>query len=123
MILSDCVRWLRHFFPGSENGWGMAGILAGWSRTRELLWAEGGMWLMDFPPHWHDPQPLRAYLLNFYVVPEARGQGLAYRLLKAAVEEARGRGIKVVSLHASAAGRPIYEKFGFGGTSEMMLKF
>jgi GNAT superfamily N-acetyltransferase len=83
----------------------------------------GGMWLMDFPPHWHDPQPLRAYLLNFYVVPESRGQGLAYRLLRTAVEEARQRGIRVVALHASNAGRPIYEKFGFKGTSEMMLKF
>jgi hypothetical protein len=28
---------------------------------------------MEFPPHWMDPEPLRAYLLNFYTIPEARG--------------------------------------------------
>jgi GNAT superfamily N-acetyltransferase len=100
------------------------GRYLGWLvETEGAVVGGGGMWLMDFPPHWHDPQPLRAYLLNFYVVPEFRGQGLAYRLLRTAVEEARQRGIRVVALHASNAGRPIYEKFGFKGTSEMMLKF
>lgn len=100
------------------------GRYLGWLAEEEgAVVGGGGMWLMDFPPHWHDPQPLRAYLLNFYVAPEFRGQGLAYGLLKAAVEEARRRGIRVVSLHASNAGRPIYEKFGFNDTSEMMLKF
>ena len=98
----------------------------------ELCWVDGrgggprggrgGMWMMDFPPHWMDAQPMRAYLLNFYVEPAARGQGLAYRLLKTAVEEARGRGVKVVSLHASKFGRPIYERNGFEQSTEMMLR-
>ena len=36
-----------------------------------------GIYFMEFPPHWMDPEPLRAYLLNFYTVPAARGRALA----------------------------------------------
>ena len=80
-----------------------------------------GMWLMDFPPHFLDPEPVRAYLLNFCVAPSARGRGLAETLLKITVDEAKRRGIQVVSLHASHMGRPIYERNGFAGTNEMIL--
>jgi hypothetical protein len=31
--------------------------------------SSGGIFLTEFPPHWMDPEPLRAYLLNFYTVP------------------------------------------------------
>jgi ribosomal protein S18 acetylase RimI-like enzyme len=80
------------------------------------------MWLMDFPPHWMDAEPVRAYLLNFYVEPEFRGRGLASELLTTAVEDARRRGIKVVSLHASKFGKPLYERNGFEPTNEMILR-
>jgi len=82
-----------------------------------------GMWLMEFPPHFLQLAPVRAYLLNFYVAPEFRGRGLAKALLAAAVEDARRRGCEVVTLHASKFGRPIYEKAGFKQTNEMMLLF
>jgi ribosomal protein S18 acetylase RimI-like enzyme len=98
------------------------GQYLGWLvEQAEQVVAGGGMFLMDFPPHFRDPQPLRAYLLNFYVAPEARGRGLAHGLLKTAVGEARRRGIRVVSLHASEAGRPLYERNGFVVSNEMML--
>ncbi len=84
--------------------------------------AGAGMWLIDFPPHWMDAEPVRAYLLNFYVDPEFRGRGLAYELLTTAVEDARRRGIKVVSLHASKFGKPLYERNGFEPTNEMILR-
>lgn len=94
----------------------------GWLVAREQSVVAGaGVFLMDFPPHWRDESPLRAYLLNFYVAPEARGHGLAYGLLKTAIAGSRSRGIKVVTLHASRFGRPIYERNGFRPTTEMML--
>ncbi|MBB5059037.1 GNAT superfamily N-acetyltransferase [Granulicella aggregans] len=82
-----------------------------------------GLWLMEFPPHFLDPAPLRAYLLNFYTAAEFRGRGLAKTLLAKCVEEARLRGCEVVTLHASKFGKPIYEKNGFRQTNEMMLLF
>jgi GNAT superfamily N-acetyltransferase len=84
--------------------------------------AGGGIYLMDFPPHWSDPAPLRAYLLNFYTAPEARGRGYAKQVLDAALAECRTLGPRVITLHASRFGRPIYEKYGFTPTTEMMLR-
>jgi GNAT superfamily N-acetyltransferase len=88
---------------------------------RKVLSA-GGIYFMEFPPHWMDPEPLRAYLLNFYTVPEARGRGYAKQILKAAVAECRARGPRVIALHASRFGRPIYERFGFTPSTEMLLQ-
>lgn len=85
--------------------------------------AGAGIFFQDFPPHWLDPQPIRAYLLNFYTVPEARGRGFAKQLLKLSVDECRTRGIGVVTLHASTFGKPIYEKFGFSQNNEMLIHF
>ncbi|HEY6412119.1 MAG TPA: GNAT family N-acetyltransferase [Edaphobacter sp.] len=100
------------------------GSYVGWLTSAEdgRVVAGAGMWLMEFPPHWMHEEPVRAYLLNFYVDAEFRGHGLAHALLKTAVSETRRRGIKVVSLHASKFGKPLYERNGFEPTNEMMLR-
>jgi GNAT superfamily N-acetyltransferase len=96
----------------------------GWLASEDGRTAGGaGLWLMEFPPHFLQVEPVRAYLLNFYTAPEFRGRGLAKTLLKEAVYEGRRRGCEVVTLHASKFGRPIYEKDGFKQTNEMMLRF
>ena len=96
----------------------------GWLAISEGAVVGGaGLWLMEFPPHFLQVEPVRAYLLNFYTAPKFRGLGLAKTLLKQAVDEARQRGCEVVTLHASKFGRPIYEKNGFKQTNEMMLRF
>ena len=77
---------------------------------------------MEFPPHWMDAEPARAYLLNFYTEPAWRGKGLAGELLRAALGEVKRRGIGVATLHASKFGKPIYEKYGFVATNEMMRR-
>ncbi len=82
----------------------------------------GGIYFMEFPPGWMDLSPLRAYLLNFYTVPEARGRGYAKQILEAAVAECRARGPHVITLHASRFGRPLYEHFSFTQSNEMMLR-
>lgn len=53
------------------------------------------------------------YLLNFYSIPEARGKGIATRLLNELIGEARSMGLKYLHLHASKDGEPIYRKAGF----------
>ncbi|WP_158943123.1 GNAT family N-acetyltransferase [Granulicella sp. S190] len=114
-MMENFIAWVRpRLADGSYVGWivEVDGRVVGGA----------GMWMMDFPPHWMDAQPLRAYLLNFYVDPAFRGHGVAYRLLKLSVAEASGRGVKVVSLHASKFGRPIYERNGFEQSTEMMLR-
>ena len=82
----------------------------------------GGIYFMEFAPGWMDTQPLRAYLLNFYTIAEARGRGYAKQILEAAVAECRARDTHVITLHASRFGRPLYERFGFTQSNEMMLR-
>ena len=114
-VFAKFVPWVR---PKLEDG-----SYVGWLVSKNgVVVAGAGMWLMNFPPHWMDTEPVRAYLLNFYVDPEFRGHGIAYGLLKGAVNDARRRGIRVVSLHASKFGKPLYERNGFEPTNEMILR-
>jgi GNAT superfamily N-acetyltransferase len=81
-----------------------------------------GLMIVDWPPHTLHPESnQRGYLLNVYVEAEFRKRGLAHRLIECCLGEARRRGIRVVTLHSSDAGRPVYEKLGFHATSEMMF--
>jgi ribosomal protein S18 acetylase RimI-like enzyme len=83
--------------------------------------ASAGLLILDWPPHPFDPEgELRGYLLNVYVEPEYRKRGLAHELVERCMAEARRCGIHVVTLHSSQAGRPLYERFGFNATNEMM---
>jgi len=83
--------------------------------------ASAGLLILDWPPHPFDPEgELRGYLLNVYVEPEFRKRGLAHQLVERSMTEARRRGIRVVTLHSSQAGKAIYERLGFHATNEMM---
>ena len=84
--------------------------------------AGAGLMLLDWPPHFTDPNPMRGYLLNVYADPQHRGRGLARTLTQAAMSESARRGIRVLSLHASRFGKPLYEGLGFVPTNEMWLK-
>jgi GNAT superfamily N-acetyltransferase len=80
-----------------------------------------GLMIVDWPPHaLHPDSNQRGYLLNVFVEPEFRRRGLAHSLIERCLTEARQRGIHVVTLHSSDAGRLVYEKLGFHPTSEMM---
>jgi GNAT superfamily N-acetyltransferase len=86
------------------------------------LIAAAGIFFADFPPHWMNPQPLRAYVLNVYTVAEERGKGHAKRLMQAVIDECCKRNVPTIVLHASPLGRPVYESLGFAPTDEMMLR-
>jgi ribosomal protein S18 acetylase RimI-like enzyme len=97
------------------------GKYAGWITSDDgRPVASAGLLVLDWPPHPLDPAgEHRGYLLNVFVEAEYRGRRLAHGLVDLCMSEARRRRMKVVALHTSDAGRPIYESFGFRGTSEM----
>lgn len=97
------------------------GRYLGWiTSDGELPVASAGMFLMDWPPHPLDPEgTVRGYLLNVFVEAAYRKRGLARELVLTCLEEAKRRGIRVVTLHASDAGKPLYEALGFAVTNEM----
>src|ERR1017187_9818482 len=114
-MLANFVPWVRAKLE--NDGY------VGWLVEEDgRLVGGAGLWVMEWPPHFLDAEPQRAYLLNFYVAPEMRRRGLARKLLGLAVGEAKAREIKVVTLHASKFGKPVYEQYGFVPSTEMMLR-
>ena len=99
------------------------GRYLGWLAVDEDRVVAGlGLLLLDWAPHYLDPMHAeRAYLLNLYVEPAYRRQGLASRLIDTALAESRRRQIRVTALHASEAGKPLYEGKGFRLTNEMYI--
>jgi ribosomal protein S18 acetylase RimI-like enzyme len=80
-----------------------------------------GLWLMDWPPHVIGSGERRGNILNVYVRPESRRRGIARALMETALEWTRANGVDCVILHASDAGRALYESLGFTATNEMRL--
>jgi GNAT superfamily N-acetyltransferase len=63
-----------------------------------------------------------AYMLNVYTEPRARRRGVATAIVRTCLETCRARGVVRVNLHASDAGRSVYERLGFTARhSEMEL--
>ena len=64
--------------------------------------------------------PLTLMSMNMYTRPEYRRKGIAFHTLDLLVQDAREKGINSVSLEATAAGRPLYERYGFSGMKDEM---
>jgi GNAT superfamily N-acetyltransferase len=58
-------------------------------------------------------------ILNVFTEPAWRRRGVAAALMRELLRWCRASGIESVVLHASADGRPLYEKLGFTPTTEM----
>lgn len=85
----------------------------------------GGMVVWQIPARYRGVETGKlGYLLNFYTVPEARGNGICTRLLNEFIKEAKSLGLKYLHLHASKDGIGIYRKTGFAepGQPELILK-
>jgi ribosomal protein S18 acetylase RimI-like enzyme len=79
-----------------------------------------GLLLIDWPPHhFHPTSDKRGYVLNLFVEPAYRRQGLASKLMRLAEIEFANRGISFAVLHASVKGMPLYSELGWTRTSEM----
>ena len=84
--------------------------------------ASAGLLILDWAPHFLDPAgDHRGYVLNVFVEPDYRRRGLAQALMSECMDEARRRGVRVVALHASQKGQPVYEKLGFTTSNEMLF--
>jgi len=81
----------------------------------------GGVVIADWPGHPGETLARRAWILNMYTEPDARRSGVAKQILNTMIDWCRSEGFSTVSLHASPAGRPLYEAAGFQPTNEMRL--
>ena len=73
----------------------------------------GGVSFYQVMPTYHDPSGRKAYIMNMYTKPAYRRRGIALKTLGLLVKECRRAGVTAITLEATAAGRPLYEKYGF----------
>lgn len=73
----------------------------------------GGVSFYQVMPTYHNPSGKKAYIMNMYTDPEYRRQGIAMHTLDLLVNIAKEQGVEQISLEATDAGRPLYEKYGF----------
>jgi GNAT superfamily N-acetyltransferase len=97
------------------------GVLIFTGDDPQAIVAGGGMWLMPYPPSPADLSTRRAMIYNVYSEPEHRKKGLAKRIMQRLIMDADLRGIRNIELHASDAGRALYESLGFHATNQMRL--
>ncbi len=79
----------------------------------ETLIGTGGISYYTVMPTFHNPSGKKAYVMNMYTEPGSRRKGIAAKILDLLVRDAKERGIHSISLEATAAGRPLYEAYGF----------
>jgi len=107
----------REFESGRACGWLAIDDSSGkWVGGLTNIW-------VSWPSSPNVPGELRAYLFGLYVDARFRRRGIARSLVEAARRTAREAGAAAVILHASDAGRPLYESLGFASTSEMRFVF
>ncbi len=98
------------------------GSYRGWLMEREgHVVAGGGLVIVDHPSSPNNPMPTRAWILSVYTEPQFRRRGYAKAIVESIVAWCRSEGYAWVSLHASDAGRHLYETLGFKPTNEMRL--
>ena len=85
-----------------------------------VIVATSGLRMYRMAPHTGNLRGTGAYILNMYTLPQWRGKGLASALLERLVGHAREAGARSVSLRATAAGWPVYERYGFAGDAAFM---
>jgi GNAT superfamily N-acetyltransferase len=81
----------------------------------------GGIVISKWPGVFAQREPNRAMILNLYVEPQYRRQGIAAKLMEAMIAWCKENNFASVGLHASDEGRPLYEHLGFKPTNEMRL--
>lgn len=79
----------------------------------------GGLWFQPSQPRPMFDDERVPYILSIYTEPEARGRRIATAIVREAVRLAKRLGYARVTLHASPMGRGVYERLGFGSTTEM----
>jgi GNAT superfamily N-acetyltransferase len=119
-VLDRVDKASEHYFSEALR----SGTYKGWlaEAEGEQIVGGGGIVVAAWPGYPGENRAQRAWILNMYTEPGARRRGVAKRLLEAMLGWCRIQGFSAISLHASAAGRSLYETMGFEQTNEMRRK-
>ncbi len=91
--------------------------------SRGKILGGGAIWLQPVQPRPGYERGVQPYLLSMYTERASRGQGVASRIVREAVNWTRRRGYPSLRLHASEMGRGVYSNLGFKRSWEMKMEF
>lgn len=110
----DFVRQSRKYFLEGDQ----TTVLA---MDEEKVIGCASMCYIEIMPTFSHPTGKRAHLMNVYTDPQYQRQGIAYTMTNMLIDRAWEAGATEISLDATAAGRPLYEKCGFTASEECMV--
>jgi GNAT superfamily N-acetyltransferase len=118
------TRTAAAYFETAIPGGAYAAWVAAPIDQPTVIVAGGGALRRTLLPRPHDGHPEvivdeEALIVNVYTDPAWRRLGIAASIMGHILDWTRAEGIARVVLHASAAGRPMYERMGFVPTNEM----
>lgn len=73
----------------------------------------GGMVIRQRPGNFVNPEGKEAYIMSMYTLPQFRRMGIASGIVKKLTDSATALGVKLLELHATEEGEPVYIKEGF----------
>ncbi|HVN49614.1 MAG TPA: GNAT family N-acetyltransferase [Bacteroidota bacterium] len=115
---NDLERKTREYFQKAlrENSYrGYAGFLG------DTLCCGAGVLIYSLPP-WTEPlQRKCGHVLNFFVYPSFRKQGIGSRLMQYIIDDTTRDGFARLVLNATDAGERVYRKHGFHDPDDTSL--
>jgi len=112
-FIQRCSAWMHEHLP--SNAWHCwVAELDG-----QLI---GAVWLQlveKIPNPRHEAEH-HAYITNFYIQEEARGQGIGSQLLRAVLDWCKTRDVHSVILWPTERSRSLYERHGFAVRDDIM---
>ncbi|MDA4119930.1 MAG: GNAT family N-acetyltransferase [Thaumarchaeota archaeon] len=118
--IQESEEWTREWIRKRLSDGSLVGLLAKAQDGKVV--GSGCIWLREEQPRPSNPRMIGPYLMSMYTEPEFRRKGAARLIVQTALNWCKERGYERVSLHASEAGKPLYESLGFWPTTEMRAK-
>jgi GNAT superfamily N-acetyltransferase len=116
VFLDRCVAWMRPRLT-DDSRW------RAWLVEADGV-AAGNVWLqlIEKIPNPGTERELHAYLTNFFIRPEYRGQGAGSRMLSALVGECDALAVDTIFLWPTARSRSLYERHGFTEANSLLVR-
>lgn len=76
---------------------------------------------IEIMPTLSHPTGKRAHLMNVYTRADYRRKGIARKLVRMLIDEAKGKGVTEISLDATDLGKALYKSLGFCMSDEYMV--
>ena len=108
--------WLEDAIPRA--------VYLGWllEQDRAVI-AGAGLVILEWGPSRENPNPLAARIVNVFVEPDFRRQGLARKLVNRCLEETQTRNITHLHLSSTDTARGLYESLGFAEAKNQMMRY